>query len=278
MVRRGEIARWPWGPDRVGAPFAIERAAIPGGANNGSAKNGGSIHDWAVRRVETARIGLKRTPGSRLAPHRAQNGARPGFRAILHEECALGALNGLFGFPGRSVRIRGHAPAQGATQVPWRRSALSVARADLPPGWSLPTSPSPPKPHTCRNRPVCSSRVPSRRVWLGLASGQGILNVYLTGGGWNAILLYQDGRCLPPPPPNPMARGRPVRGPSALGESGWASRVDRASKICTRGTGTRFRHFGGPYRISSCSIRSPMGPRRPRPHGEVGGVLISILG
>eukprot|EP00964_Phaeocystis_antarctica_P006155 scaffold3354_cov63-Phaeocystis_antarctica.AAC.1 len=75
-----------------------------------------------------------------------------------------------------------------------------------------------------------------------------------------------------------MARGRPVRAPSALGESGWASRVDRASQICTRGPGRRESHFGGRHRISSCSIRSPVGPRRPGPHGEVGGVLISIPG
>jgi hypothetical protein len=80
------------------------------------------------------------------------------------------------------------------------------------------------------------------------------------------------------PPQNPMARGRPVRAPSAIGESGWASRVDRASQICTRGAGRRFRHFGAGHRISFCSIRSPVGPRRPGRHGEVGGVLVPILG
>ena len=59
-------------------------------------------------------MSLKLTSGSRLAPHQAQNGARPGYRAILHEECALGVLKDLFWFPGRSVRIGSHAPAQGA--------------------------------------------------------------------------------------------------------------------------------------------------------------------
>ena len=49
----------------------------------------------------------------------------------------------------------------------------------------------------------------------------------------------ENGRCLPPPPQNPMARGRPVRAPSAVGESGWASRVARAFPICTRGAGRR---------------------------------------
>ena len=75
-----------------------------------------------------------------------------------------------------------------------------------------------------------------------------------------------------------MARGRPVRAPSALGESGWASRVARASQICTRGAGRRESHFGGRHRISYRSIRCLWGACRHGPHGEVGGVLISILG
>ena len=53
--------------------------------------------------------------------------------------------------------------------------------------------------------------------------------------------------------------------------------MGRASQICTRGTGRRFRHFGGRHRISFRSIRSPVGPRRPGRHGEVGGVLVSVL-
>ena len=84
---------------------------------------------------------------------------------------------------------------------------------------------------------------------------------------------------LPTPPrPNPKARGRPVRAPSAIGESGWASRGDRASQICTRATGTRFRHFGGRHRISYSSIRCLRGACRHGPHGEVGGVPIPVLG
>lgn len=88
----------------------------------------------------------------------------------------------------------------------------------------------------------------------------------------------EDGRCLPPPRPNPKARGRPVRAPSAIGESGWASRGDRASQICTRATGRRVRHFGGRHRISYSSIRCLRGACRPGPHGEVGGVPIPVLG
>ena len=38
---------------------------------HGSAQNGGSVHDWPARRVETAQISLKRTPRFRLAPHLA---------------------------------------------------------------------------------------------------------------------------------------------------------------------------------------------------------------
>ena len=41
---------------------------------------------------------------------RAQNGACPGYRAILPGECALGALEGLFWFPGRFMCIGGEAP------------------------------------------------------------------------------------------------------------------------------------------------------------------------
>ena len=41
----------------------------------------------------------------RLAPRGGQNGTRPGFRAIQHGECALGALEDRFCLPGRCVRI-----------------------------------------------------------------------------------------------------------------------------------------------------------------------------
>ena len=54
---------------------------------------------WRARRVAMARNSRKRTPRFHVAPHLAQNGAHPGFRAILHEEHALGVLKGLFGFP-----------------------------------------------------------------------------------------------------------------------------------------------------------------------------------
>ena len=66
--------------------------------------------------------------------------------------------------------------------------------------------------------------------------------------------------------------------PSALGESGWASCVARASQICTKPPGRRLRHFGGGERISCSSFRWPVSPRGPARHGELGGVLVSILG
>ena len=219
--------------------------------------------------MATARISPKRTPRFRLAPRGGQNGAHPGYRAILHWECALGVLKDLFWFPGRFMCIGSRTPAQGAH--PSAVEALGASNGQLPPRWSLLTTPFP-KPHGPRStgaRAGCLGR-----VWLGLTSGQGILNVYQ--GGLERD--YQDGRCLPPPPQKPMARGRPVREPGASGVSGWASRGARASPICTRGAGRRESHFGGRHRISFCSIRSTMGPRRPGPHGDLGGVLISILG
>ena len=155
----------------------------PGGANNGSAQNGGSIHDWVARRVETARISLKRTPRFRLAPRGGQNGTRPG----LGRFCTGSALSALWkagsGFPIDPGTSEATPLLRASTQGPRRRSACPT-----------PT-------------------------------------------------FREDGRYLPPPPPNPMARGRPVRAPSAIGESGWASRVDRASQICTRGAGRRKSHF-----------------------------------
>ena len=66
--------------------------------------------------------------------------------------------------------------------------------------------------------------------------------------------------------------------PSALGESGWASCVARASQICTNPPGRRLRHFGGGDRISCYRIRSPVSPCPPARYGELGGVLVSILG
>jgi hypothetical protein len=47
--------------------------APPGARQNGSAQNAGSIHDCVARRVETARISLECTPGSR---YRSKGAAR----------------------------------------------------------------------------------------------------------------------------------------------------------------------------------------------------------
>ena len=84
------------------------RAAISGRRQTGLAQNARSIHDWVVRRVETARISLTHTPRFRLAPCVGQNGARPDIGRFCTGEYALGALEGRFGFPGRSVGIGGH--------------------------------------------------------------------------------------------------------------------------------------------------------------------------
>ena len=92
--------------------------------------------------------------------------ARPGFGAILHGEYALGALKDLLGSPGRSVRIGGHAPAQGVH--PSAVEALGVRYADLRGGWSLPITPSP-KPNVPQSAGVRAGC--PRRVWLGLTSG-----------------------------------------------------------------------------------------------------------
>ena len=116
----------------------------------------------------------------RLAPRGGQNGARPGYRAILHGEYALGALEGLFGFPCRSVRIGGHAPAQGVH--PSAVETLGVHNGQLPSRWSLPITPSP-KPHVPQSAGVRAEG--PRPVWVELTSRQGILNLYQ--GGWNAI-------------------------------------------------------------------------------------------
>ena len=51
--------------------------------------------------------------------------------------------------------------------------------------------------------------------------------------------------------------------PSALGESGWASCVARASRICTKPPGRRVRHFGARNRISCYRIRWPAQARGP---------------
>ena len=123
--------------------------------------------------METARISLKRTPRFRLAPRGGQNGARPGYGAILHEECALDALKGGFWLPGRFVCIRGRAPAQDGH--PSAGAALGVPNANLPVGWSLSTTPSP-KPHVPQSVGVRAGC--PRPVWVGLLSGWGVSNLY----------------------------------------------------------------------------------------------------
>ena len=142
--------------DPAGAPFAFGRTWPSGRHQPGLAQNAGSIHDWVVRRVETARISLKRTPRFRLAPRRTQNGACPGYRAILHGECALGVLKDLFWFPGRFMCIGSRTPAQGAH--PSAVEAPGARNADLPGGWSLSTTPLSKTTRAAIGR--CANRVP----------------------------------------------------------------------------------------------------------------------
>ena len=97
---------------------------------HGLAKNAGSIHDWVARRVETARISLKHMRRFRLVPHGGQNGARPGFRAIQHRECALGALEDRFCLLGTCVGIGGRAPTQGVH--PSAMEVLGARNGQLP--------------------------------------------------------------------------------------------------------------------------------------------------
>ena len=122
---------------------------------HGWAQNARSIHDWWASRVETARISLKHMRRFRLAPRGGQNGARPGFRAIQHGECALGSLEGRFCLPGRCVRIGGRAPAQGADPIVME--ALGVRNGQLPLRWSLLTTPV--RNPMCGNRPVREPRL-----------------------------------------------------------------------------------------------------------------------
>ena len=111
-------------------------------------------------------MSLKRPPGSHLAPRGGQNGALPGYGAILHEECVLDALKGGFWLPGRFVCIRGRAPAQDGH--PSAGAALGVPNANLPVRWSLLTTPFP-KPHGPRSAGVRAGCL--GRLWLGLTSG-----------------------------------------------------------------------------------------------------------
>ena len=199
--------------DPAGAPFAFGRTWPSGRRQTGLAQNAGSIHDWVVRRVETARISLTHTPRFRLAPCVGQNGARPDIGRFCTGEYALGALEGRFGFPGRSVRIGGHAPARGVH--PSVAEVLGVPNADLPVGWSLST-PSSPKPHVPQSAGVRADG--HGRVWVGLLSDSGISNSYQTPGNASSAfwcpppdLLLEDSVSDGPPPAWAPRLGR--RGP-----------------------------------------------------------------
>ena len=76
-------------------------------------------------------------------------------------------------FFGRFVCIGSRTSAQGAH--PSAVETLGVRNADLPVGWSLPTTPSP-KPYVPQSVGVRAEG--PGPVWVGLTSGQGILNLY----------------------------------------------------------------------------------------------------
>ena len=166
----------------------------------------------------------------------------------MGRSCAGNALSACWttcsGVPVDSCASKAVPLLRAPTQVPWRRSACATPTFREN-GRCLPP---PPQNAMARGRPV---RAPSAVGESGWASRVDSASQICTRGGLEGD--YQDGRCLPPPPQNPMARGRPVRAPSALGESGWASRVNRASQICTRGAGRR------ENRIFEAAIESPAG-------------------
>ena len=66
--------------------------------------------------------------------------------------------------------------------------------------------------------------------------------------------LVESGGWLPPPYSN-LSHQRATLKPSALGESGWASRVARAPQTRTKPLGRRVRHFGARHRISCYRVR-----------------------
>ena len=110
-----------------------------------------------ARRVETARISLECTPGSRLTVREAENGARPGYRWFCTDKFALGALKTGSDFPGRSTCIGGRTPAQGTDPPKCLGGAQRAQWPKLPVRWSLLTTPL--RNPMCRDRPVCAPRV-----------------------------------------------------------------------------------------------------------------------
>ena len=104
----------------------------------------------------------KISPSTSSGPERCM----PRIWAILRGECALCVLKDLFWFPGRFMCIGSRTPAQGAH--PSAVEALGVRNADLPVGWSLPTTPSP-KPYVPHSVGVRADG--HGRVWVGLSSG-----------------------------------------------------------------------------------------------------------
>jgi len=89
--------------------------------------------------------------------------------------------------------------------------------------------------------------------------------------------LVQSGGWLPPPHSSQVSHQRATLKPSTLGESGWASRVARASQMHTKCPGTRFGHFGAARETSPGRIATPRGKRRPMAHGGGCGILVCIL-
>ena len=80
-----------------------------------------------------------------------------------------------------------------------------------------------------------------------------------------------------PPHSSQVSHQRATLKPSTLGESGWASRVARASQMHTKCPGTRFGHFGAARETSPGRIATPRGKRRPMAHGGGCGILVCIL-
>ena len=146
----------------------------------------------------------------RLAPRGGQKGTRPGFRVILHGECALGALEGRFCLPGTCVRIGGRTPTQGVH--PSAMEVLGARNGQLPLGSRCLPPPSP-KPHVRQS--VVARAEDACRVWEGLLSGCSTSDLYQTpqkviSAFWRPRpdLLLEDPVVGRPTPPWAPRRGR----------------------------------------------------------------------
>ena len=166
-----------------------------------------------------------------------QNGTRPGFRAIQHGECALGALEGQnrFWLLGRDVAGASEAAPllRAFAQVPWKRAACAMANFHCG-GRCLPP---PPQTPMGRDQSVCAQIYPWASPggpieWLGRLKfvptpEEGDFGILEAA---RPDLLLQDPMASGPPPA--WAPRRVRRGPGI--DYGLPSRVRRSQgMLCT---------------------------------------------